>query len=130
VTHANIDGAVPTAATALARAIQETPEWIELRSAQQAFEADPDVTRLMSRYQELFGRWRSAQARGSGLSGNEAMELAQVQEDIQEHPLFLRHQGAMGELAAVLQRANEVLSSELGIDFAASAAPRRGGCCG
>lgn len=75
--QARIDG-LAQATEALAKAIQGTPEWEEWQRAKAAFDNDRPIADLMRRYQELSSRWRTAQARGGGLMGKEAMELAEV----------------------------------------------------
>lgn len=121
---------VITAAEALGRAIRLSPEWRDLEAARAAFEADRELMALVERYRTLSARWRAAKAEGRALSGSEAVELANLQEKIQRHTLSLRQQDAIAALVGLLQQANQVISQELGLDFAASAAPRGGGCCG
>lgn len=113
----------------LARAIQQTPEWRELEAARTAFQTDPDLSVLTGRLRELSEQWRQARSEGRALPGKEAMELANVQEKIRQHHLFLRQQAAISAFIALLQQTNQVISQKLGIDFAGNAAPK-GGCCG
>jgi cell fate (sporulation/competence/biofilm development) regulator YlbF (YheA/YmcA/DUF963 family) len=128
--RSEIGDGIPGAAEVLARALRGTHEWEEWRAAKSAFDGDADLARLLARYRELAGRWRIAQARGGGMMGPESTELAEVQEKIQGNALFSRHQEAGNALMEMLRQANRVLSDKLGIDFAANAAPRGGGCCG
>lgn len=122
--------ALERAAEVLAEAIQGTPEWEEWMRTKTALENDAPVAEWMRRYQELAARWRKAQEQGRGLTGKEAMELAEVQEKIQRHDLFIRQQEAGGALVAVFQRTNDLISARLGLDFAANAAARNNTCCG
>lgn len=124
------DGLLAHAAEVLAQALQDTPEWRQWQSAKAALESDTELGQLMAHYRELACHWRRAQARGGGLISKEAMELAEVQEKIQQQELFVRQQEAGGALVALFQRANDAISTKLGIDFAADAVPRSGGCCG
>jgi len=125
-----VGGAVFHAADALAQAIQQTPQWEEWENARAAFDRDDDVKRLRARLERVASRWRAAQAAGKGLIGQEARELAEAQEALQGHALFVRQQEAGRQLVVLFQQTNELISSMLGIDFAANALPRGGGCCG
>jgi len=117
------------AATAFAAAIRSTPTWQQWDEARRSLEGDAALVDLFSRYQELSGKWQRAGARGSGLSGEQVVELAQVQEKIANHPLYVRRDETLRELTTLLQDLNSLLTEHLGIDFAAAAAPRSG-CCG
>jgi cell fate (sporulation/competence/biofilm development) regulator YlbF (YheA/YmcA/DUF963 family) len=120
---------VQVAAGLLAKAIKARPEWQAFVKARAAFRTDADMSAIMARYQAAFSHWRAARARGEQLSGAEALELAEAQAALQAHVLFRRMNEAI-EIARVLLRSvNEMLSTELELDFAANAAPR-GGCCG
>ncbi len=122
--------ALERAAQTLADAIKSSPEWQEWQEATTAFENDATAAEWMRRYHELADRWRQAQAQGRGLLGQEAAELAEIQNRIQRHELFIRQQEAGRALLALFQRTNDLISSHLGLDFAANAASRGGGCCG
>lgn len=118
------------AAVALVEAIQQTPEWPELLNAQKAAKADGRFARMVARQSELARIQNSGQRRGQGLDGESLVELITLREQIQRHGLHVRQQEAWSAAAALLQRINEKISQELGLDFASNAAPRRGGCCG
>ena len=126
----NASGAAIEAAETLAHAIQATPEWAEFQSAQRAVERDAELQDLMVRYRQLAQSWRAAQQRGEGLMGKAAMELPQLQSRIEGNANYQRQQEAGSAVVALLQKVNQALSAELGLDFAANAAPRGGGCCG
>lgn len=122
----SVDGA----AVDLAQAIKETAEWSELQDARASFQADPDMMALMSRYRRVYRMWREATTGGRGMIGADAQELAEVNDAIQRHPAFVRQHEATEALVSVLHRINDTISAEIGLDFAANAAPRGGGCCG
>lgn len=124
------DSAVGDAAVQLARAIKALPEWQELQAARSRFRTDPEMIAIMTRYRRIFGSWSAARARGEGLKGADALELAESQQQLQEHPAYLRQHEATIAVVSVLQSVNLALSAELELDFAANAAPRGGGCCG
>lgn len=128
----NVKAAVE-AAEVLARAIQATPEWKELQNAQLAFERDAELQEIILRYRQLAQAWRTAQQRGQGLMGTAVMELPRLQSQIEASDTYQRVQQASRAVVVLLQRVNEAISAELGVDFAANAAPRGGGgggCCG
>jgi cell fate (sporulation/competence/biofilm development) regulator YlbF (YheA/YmcA/DUF963 family) len=129
-TRAGVDGAVFQAADGLVEALQHTPEWEEWENAKAAFDRDEELKKLRQRLEELTGRWRQAQGMGKGLTGGEATELAGLQEKLHTHALFQRQQDAGRQLVALFQQANDLISNLLGIDFAANAVRRGGGCCG
>jgi hypothetical protein len=56
------------------------------------------------------------------------VELAQVRDGIINHPLYIRREEASEQLARLFQGMNSLLTKRLGVDFAAMAAPRSGGC--
>jgi cell fate (sporulation/competence/biofilm development) regulator YlbF (YheA/YmcA/DUF963 family) len=118
------------AADGLVEALQHTPEWEEWESARAAFDRDDEATKLRARVQDLSVRWQRARASGHGLAGAEATELADLQERLQVHTLFVRQQEAGRQLVALFQQTNDLVTSMLGVDFAANAVRRGGGCCG
>lgn len=118
------------AALKLAKAIQALPEWRELQEARTRFRTDPEIASIMARYRRAFSAWKAARQRGAGLTGPDAVEMAESQHQLEEHPLFRRQHEAHQAVASALRDINLVLSAELELDFAANAAPRGGGCCG
>lgn len=122
--------AVLEAALALAQSIQSSAEWHEFIETQKAAETNPQFVRLVARLAELARLQASARSGGQGLDSKSAVELITLREQLQRHELYLRQQEAGSAVLRLLQRVNEKISEELGIDFASNAAPRRGGCCG
>lgn len=129
IEHAALTTAIE-AAEILARAIRATPEWKSFENARTSFEHDAELQELVSRYRRLAGLWQTAQQRGQGLMGSAAVELAQVRSQIEAHPVYQQERETAGAVLALLQKLNQRISEELGLDFAANAAPRGGGCCG
>lgn len=117
------------AARALAAAIQEAPAWRAWRHAEEALESDPEAAGLMARYRELAQRYHAAKSGGADLSGPETMELVEVQDRIQSNDIVRRRDESAAGMAELLREVNAVLSEQLAVNFAATAAPRRGGCC-
>ena len=119
------------AAKAFAEALRRAPEWQEWQEARVAFEADREVANLLDQHRALTARWRQARSRGHALYGKDATELAEVTAKLEQNAVFRRHRDASQRLLQGLRQTNEALTSALGIDFAASTAPRAtGGCCG
>ena len=127
-TPTGVDGAVFQAADRLAEALQHSPEWEEWQGAQSALDHDGDVARLRARVQELSAEWQRAKMAGGPVADN--ADLATLQRSLQAHPAVVRQQEATRTLVALFQQTNDLLSSMLGVDFAASAARRSGSCCG
>lgn len=129
IENANVTTAIE-AGEILAHAIQATPEWKQLQEAREDFDRDDRLQGLLSRYRQLAQLWRVAQQRGQGLMGKSAIELSQLQSQIEGNANYQRQQEAGSALVTLLQKINQAISAELGLDFAANAAPRGGGCCG
>lgn len=129
-TRAGVDGAVFQAADGFVEALQHTPEWEKWESAKAAFDRDSQVAAWRNRLEQLSGAWQRARASGRGLAGQEAIELAELQEKLQSHALFVKQQEAGRQLVTLFQQANDLMTSMLGIDFAANAVRRGSGCCG
>ena len=58
------------------------------------------------------------------------VELIALRDQTQRNELYDHQQEAWNKLVGLLQRINDKMSQELGLDFASNAAPRRGACCG
>jgi cell fate (sporulation/competence/biofilm development) regulator YlbF (YheA/YmcA/DUF963 family) len=117
-------------AATLAQSIQASAKWRELLNAQKAGEADGRFAQMAARHSELARLQNTARGRGRGLDGKSLVEFIALQDQIQHCELYVRQQEAGSALVRLLQRINEKISEELGLDFASNAAPRRGGCCG
>lgn len=119
-----------TAATqALAGLIQQNPRWVAWQEAQVALEQDTELVAPFDRYRELSQKAQQARQNGNGLSGPEMLELAEVQEKIQNHERYQQREQAATGMTELLREVNLLVSNELGLNFAATAAPRSG-CCG
>lgn len=125
VLHEGLNDAI----TGFAHTLMATPEWRAMLEAQRAFEHDEELTRLLSRYSVL-ARRQQRQEPSARLTEEEHRELVALETQIQQHPLFLRREASLQTMQTLCYETNQVLCGILGIDFAATAAPRRGGCCG
>jgi hypothetical protein len=85
---------------------------------------------MVARQRELAGIQNSTRERGQGLDGESLVEFITLREQIQRDELYVRQQETGSAVVRLLQRINEHISQELGLDFASNAALRRGGCCG
>ncbi len=121
---------VVEAAEVFARAIRSSPAWQSWEQAQAAFDGDAAMRQAMKRLRDLSGRFHLARAQGKGLAGQEATEMAVLQGNVQGDPLYQAKEAEGRALVDFLRETNELLSKELGVDYAAAAAPRGGGCCG
>lgn len=127
---ATSEAAVLEAATAFAQSIQGSTEWRELLDAQRTAEADEPFARMVTRQKQLADIQCRARGQGQGLDGKSLVEFIALRDQIQRHELYVRQQEAGSAVVRLLQRLNELISRELGLDFASNAAPRRRGCCG
>ena len=125
-----MDSGVIDAIDLLADTLKRTPEWEAWENAKAHADDDRELRSLRARVQELAGRWQRARDSGRALAGSEALELAGLQERLKANGLFLRQQDAGRQLVALLQETNDVMTPMLGLDFAANAIRRSGGCCG
>lgn len=128
--HETVTSQVAQAAQVLAGAIQASPVWQEWEHACATFESDPELRKAMARLQQLSLQFRQARTQGRGFFGPDLAEMNRLQTQIQQSPLAQKRDAAAQALLSFLQATNRILSDALGIDFAASAAPRGGGCCG
>lgn len=124
------DTKVLEAAAVLAGTIQSSEEWHGMISAQQTAKEDANFAKMLARHKELYRAQRNAQAGGQGFGGKELLEMISLQGQIQRHEICVRQQEAGQAVVNLLQRANQVISENLGLDFASNASSRRGGCCG
>lgn len=68
----------------------------------------------------------SAQGCGQVLDDKSLVESITLRDQTQRHELYVRQQEAGSAVVRLLQRVNEKVSQELGLDFASNAVPRRG----
>ncbi|MEX2662353.1 MAG: YlbF family regulator [Vicinamibacterales bacterium] len=118
------------AAETLAQAIINSPEWEEWRAARAAREGDPEIAEWTNQVKRLLTS-RALTASSSERDASRIEEdVTTLRQRVARHPASVREQAAGGLLVELLQDANQLISGSLGIDFAGTAAPRQGGCCG
>ena len=111
------------AADALAAAIQREPRWVEWYTAMAAVDGNEDLNALFAQYRDLSRRVRA----GEG----DARDVAKVADRIQKHPAYRRREDAAEAMIGLLREVDSALSQKLGVEFAATAAPKKSGsCCG
>ena len=116
---------------AFAQALMSTPEYEAWRAARADRERDADVAGLRADLRRLGVELRLAQERRDPEATSLTQRYAAVQSDLQTHPAAVRQQEAARALIEMLRLANTLLRGALGVDFAAMAAPPKGGgCCG
>ena len=108
----------------LVAAIRTDKLWCAWRKAEEELASDAELTVMIARYNARMEAW---DRQGAEETDHELVELA---EHIQNHRLVREQSKARADITRFLQNVNVMLSEELGMDFASTAAPRRGGCCG
>ena len=121
---------ITEAAEVFARAILDSAEWRRWSSARERCDSEASLRQAQQRLTELSRKFQSSRAQGRGLFGPDLAELNRLQGEVQSSPLAQERDQAGAALVQFLQDTNRLLSDTLGVDFAANAAPRGGGCCG
>lgn len=122
---------VEEASGQLAGAIKESATWKAFQDATAEFEQDRVVSALFQEYRELLAELQQAHGNGRPPAEEEARRLEHLQTRIQSSPVYQKREEAANAMIAELVAANQVISQELGFDFAANAMPpKNGGCCG
>lgn len=115
---------VTEAARALATALKSDERYSAWRETSAAFEQNEQLKDLMTQFQQLAQKAQVAQQGGQPLSNEEVAEITSVQKTLQDDILFMKHNKVTAELLELLHNANQTVSSEIGLDFAANAAHR------
>ncbi|WP_418282784.1 halo-CC-star protein HcsL [Halorubrum sp. DTA98] len=90
-------------------------------AADEAVQDDDDAMALLREYQR-----KQQQMQRGGFDESVMAELKQLQTELSDTETVQRQQAAQSELIALLQRTNDVISDEIGEEFARSTG---GGCC-
>lgn len=118
---------IEEAAGKLAGAIASAPEWKRFTEINGEFDKDDEVRGMLEEYQTVVA---AVQAGNGQPSPEQGRQLESLQVRIQSNPLFQKREEAAQSMLDILAQANVAISSELGLDFAANAAPKQQGCCG
>ncbi len=113
-----------------AQGLLGTFEHEEWRAARDAREGNDEIAALSAEMKRLSADFRLAKARRDPAAAALEQRYAAMQTQVQTHPAAVRQQVAAQALIEMLREANKLVSGSLGVDFAATAAPRQGGCCG
>ena len=112
---------------ALVKAIRCSTAWREVAAAREAMERDVRFAGLLKQREDLLRAQRNALAGGGGFGGKELAEMIILWREIQSHGLHVRQERAWDALLRLFQGINQVISEDLGVDFASIAAVRRTG---
>jgi cell fate (sporulation/competence/biofilm development) regulator YlbF (YheA/YmcA/DUF963 family) len=113
---------VTEAAKALATALKSDDRYTAWRDTSAAFEQNEGLKNLMMQFQQLAQKAQMAQQGGQPLTNEEVAEITDVQKTLQDDVLFMKHNKVTAELLELLDTANQAVSAEIGLDFAANAA--------
>jgi len=113
------------AAREFAAVLAETPEYQAFEQAQEALRHDESAQRVIRAFQERQRAWQIQMMLGT-LSPAEQEELRRLQQRMMTHPTVQNYLRCQEELSVLCQRVNEIITSVIGLNFAASCGP---GCC-
>ncbi len=94
----------------------------EFRVAQQAYNDNPELTKLRGEYATLAREFRQKESSGT-LKQGDINILRTLQRKLNEHPMTIPYARAQQTMVMMLQDCNNAMSEVLGFDFAATAAP-------
>ncbi|WP_435335557.1 YlbF family regulator [Haloarchaeobius sp. TZWWS8] len=108
----------------LGAALRELPEYEQFQEAQEAVEASDEAQEKISEFESV--RQEFMLARQTGQATQEDLKnLQETQQELHDIPAMAEYLEAQNRLDARLEKVNDVLSDELGLDFADEAS----GCC-
>ncbi|WP_435360691.1 YlbF family regulator [Haloarchaeobius sp. DFWS5] len=118
------DAAVDEKARELGAALRELPEYERFAEAQQAVEESDEAQEKIEEFESV--RQEFMLARQTGQANQEDLQnLQETQQELHDIPAMAEYLDAQNRLDARLEAVNDVLSDELGLDFADEAS----GCC-
>ena len=115
------------AAEMFTAAVISTPEMDAFVRAKTVFRADPELQDLRKRLSQRSGELQAKQNTET-LTQEEIDEVRFLQNTLNAHPITVQFVQARQAIIARLGECNEILSGEIGFDFASAAAPQS--CCG
>ncbi|MFW6233970.1 MAG: YlbF family regulator [Spirochaetota bacterium] len=122
-----LDTTMLEAADRFARALYDCDESRDYRKAVERVETDPEFSRLRRELGETAGAYNAAHANGT-LSHEMVARMQQLQQLVQFHDVNREYKDAESLLKERFAACNELISEEIGFDFARIAAPHSGGC--
>ena len=122
----------PTAAAldcaqALAQAIGESAAFRAFEAAQEALDADAELSARLSAFQMREQELRQSQA-WAGADPEEVRAVEREWEDLAKQPLLAAHMAAREKLVGLIREVVAAISEGVGLDYGAACAPASG-CC-
>lgn len=125
--HTVLDPTMKDAADRFAQALHDCAESKGYREAVERIETDTEFSRLRRELGEAAGAYNAAQAAGT-LNHDMVAQMQQLQQLVQFHEVNRDFRDAEALLKERFAACNEIISEQIGFDFARIAAPHRGGC--
>lgn len=122
-----LDSTMQQAAESFAQALHECEESRGYRAAVERVETDSEFSRLRRELGEAAGAYNAAHANGT-LSHEMVAQMQQLQQLVQFHDVNREFRDAESLLKERFAACNELISEQIGFDFARIAAPHSGGC--
>jgi len=115
------------AAKMFTTAVTATHEMDAFVKAKEVYRADPELQSMRKRLSQRSGELQAKQTTGA-LTQQEIDDVRFLQNTLNAHPITVQFVQARQAIIARLADCNEAVSTEIGFDFAAAAAPQS--CCG
>mgnify|MGYP005848256005 CR=1 FL=1 len=115
-----VDADVEPALRAFLETLTDSETYREFVAADEALREDDEAMALLREYR------RKQQQMQRGFDDSVMQELKELQSELSDNETIQRQQAAQDELVELLQRTNDVVSDEIGREFAQSTG---GGCC-
>lgn len=110
-----------------AKTLGETPLFTEFMESHKVFRQDSEAQKIQQEYQKKQASLKAVLMLNAA-SDEDRKELQDLQERFSQRPSVIRLSKAQDELIAVCQEIGDLISKEIGMDYASSC--RTGGCCG
>lgn len=105
----------------------ETPQFTEFLQSHFDFRQDGEAQKIQQEYQKKQASLKAVLILNAA-GEEDRKELQNLQERFNQRPSVVRFIKAQDELIAVCQEIGDLISKEIGMDYASSC--RAGGCCG
>ena len=110
-----------------AKTLGETPLFIEFVKSHDVFRLDVEAQKIQQEYLKKQASLKALLMLNAA-SEEDRKELQDLQEKFSQRPSVIRLIRAQDELISVCQEIGDLISKEIGMDYASSC--RTGGCCG
>ena len=115
------EAAVETTFETFVETLTDSETYREFAAASRALENDSEATALLREFREKQQRMQR-----DGFDESLLSELRDLKSEMADNETIQRHQDAQEALVALLQETNDVISDQIGREFAQSTG---GGCC-